>query len=365
MSVIATLTIYGLSFLAVIAIITLVHELGHFTVARRCGVRIEAFAIGFGRELVGWTDRRGTRFKLCLLPLGGYVKMFGERGVIRDADGMRSLTREEAALSYFHRPVSQRAAIVLAGPIVNILFGTLVIALLLFFGGAMAPSTKLAEVRSHGPAATAGLVAGDRITAVGGRSVAHFDEIVQFAAARIGQQVDIALLRDGVLLHTALRPLALPLGSEMPADIGATPAGRERIYPGPVAALDQSMVLTVDFLKANVRGIAEIASGARSIDDLAGPVRIAEFSGDTMLRFGLLGLIWLTALLSINVGVVNLLPIPVLDGGHLLFMALETVRRRPLSPRILKICSLGGLSVILVVFLLITGHDLARLDLFG
>ncbi|MGH6959973.1 MAG: site-2 protease family protein, partial [Dongiaceae bacterium] len=236
---------------------------------------------------------------------------------------------------------------------------------LLFGGGIMVLSPTLGKVRADGPAAIAGLQRGDRITAVAGRSVADFDGILDVAADGIDQEVEIALLRDGASLGAVLRPIAPRQGSEALADIGATSAGRERIYPGPLAALDGSMVITVDFLKANFRGIAEIVSGERSIDDLAGPVRIAEFSGDTMLRYGLLGLIWLTALLSINIGVVNLLPIPVLDGGHLLFMAFETVRRQPLSPRILKICSLGGLSVILVVFLLITSHDLARLDLFG
>jgi len=361
MSFLSAFVLYSLPFLGVVAVITLVHELGHFAVARCCGVRVEAFSLGFGREIIGWTGRHGTRFKLSLLPLGGYVKMLGEQGFVREPNGrIRVLHREERARSYFHKSVAQRAAIVLAGPLVNIVFGLAVIAVLIDVNGLNVPSPRLGAVRADGPAAAAGLRAGDRLLAVDGSPVTRFDSAMVAMAAVPGRVVSLSVDRDGVALT-----LPLDLRTVAAADAGLASAGSEHLAVDLPTAVTESLRITGMFLSDSLQGLAEIATGRRSLDDLAGPVQIAQVTGETFINLGLGALVLLTALLSINIGVVNLLPIPVLDGGHLVFLAIEFVRRRPLSSRVLKICSVGGFLAILVIFVLITGHDLARVGLFG
>lgn len=366
MSILATILTYLLPFLGVIVVITFVHELGHFLVARWCGVRIEAFSVGFGRELCGWTDRQGTRFKLCLLPLGGYVKMFGEQGFVREPGGrIRHLNQQERARSYWHKPVAQRAAIVFAGPLVNMIFGVLVILALLLYMGVIVSSPTIGTVRSDGPAAAAGLLPGDRILTVAGAEVASFDEVIAAAGANLGREIALTVQRGLGEWTARLRPATITREGAVVADIGAASSGAERRFLDPLTALGESVERAADFVTTNVAGLAEIVSGKRGMGELAGPVQLAQVSGEVLMERGFLALIWLTAFLSINVGLVNLLPIPVLDGGHLMFMAIEVVRRQPLSPHMLKICSLGGLAALVVISVLVTGHDIVRLGFFG
>jgi regulator of sigma E protease len=353
---------YSLPFLGVVLVITLVHELGHFIVARWCGVRVEAFSVGFGRELLGFTDRHGTRFKLCLLPLGGYVKMFGEQGFMRDAKGrLRLLERHERERSFFHKSIRQRAAIVFAGPLVNVVFGAVVLALLILMIGMPVPSPTVGKVLADSPAAAAGLQAGDRILAVDGEPVRRMDSVLDTAARDSDRVLALDVRRGEREVRLVVDLRRLPEG----AGVGIASAGAERVAIDPVTAVGESIRMTSGFVVASVAGIAEIVSGQRRLDDLAGPVRIAEVSGKAFVERGVIAVIVLMAVLSVNVGIVNLLPIPVLDGGHLVFLGIEAVRSRPLSPRVLKFCSLGGLAALLVIFVLTTGHDLARLGLFG
>lgn len=353
---------YSLPFLGVVLVITLVHELGHFIVARWCGVRVEAFSVGFGRELLGFTDRHGTRFKLCLLPLGGYVKMFGEQGFMRDAKGrIRLLERHERERSFFHKTIRQRAAIVFAGPLVNVVFGGAVLALLILLIGLPVPSPTIGKVLADSPAAAAGLQVGDRILAVDGAPVQRMDAVLDAAARDSDRMLSLDVRRREGEVRLVVDLRRLPDG----AGLGITSAAAERVAIDPVTAVAESIRMTSGFVVASVTGIAEIVTGQRRLDDLAGPVRIAEVSGKVFVERGFIALIVLMAVLSVNVGIVNLLPIPVLDGGHLVFLGIEAVRSRPLSPRVLKFCSLGGLAALLVIFVLTTGHDLARLGLFG
>jgi regulator of sigma E protease len=351
---------YSLPFLGVVLVITLVHELGHFIVARRCGVRVEAFSIGFGRELFGFTDRHGTRFKLCLLPLGGYVKMFGEQGFVRDANGrIRLLERHERERSFFHKSIAQRAAVVFAGPLVNIVFGGVVLALLIVSIGLPAPSPTIGKV--DGPAASGGLQAGDRILVVDGEPIASMDEVLVAIARDSDRMVLLDVRRGSRDVRLALDLRRVPEG----ADLGIVSRGSDRVAVDPGTAVVESVRITAGFMVASVTGLMEIVTGRRGFEDLAGPVRIAEVSGKAFVERGVLAVIALMAVLSVNIGVVNLLPIPVLDGGHLVFLGIEAVRSRPLSPRVLQFCSLGGLAALLVIFVLVTGHDLVRLGLFG
>jgi len=360
MSWASSIVAYSLPFLGVVLVVTLVHELGHFIVARWCGVRVEAFSVGFGRELLGFTDRHGTRFKLCLLPLGGYVKMFGEQGFMRDANGrIRLLERHERERSFFHKSIGARAAIVFAGPLVNILFGGVVLALLILMIGLPVPSTTVGKVLADGPAAAAGLQAGDRILAVDGEPLRRMDMALAAMARDSDRIVALDVQRGARDVRLVVDLRQLPEG----AGPGIVSRGSERIAIGVGTATVESIRITSGFLVASVSGLAEIVTGQRGFDDLAGPVRIAEVSGKAFVERGILAVIALMAVLSVNIGIVNLLPIPVLDGGHLVFLGIEAVRRRPLSPRVLKFCSLGGLAALLVIFVLTTGHDLVHLGL--
>jgi regulator of sigma E protease len=226
-------------------------------------------------------------------------------------------------------------------------------------------SPTLGTVRPAGPAAAAGLLPGDRILTVAGQEVGSFDEIVAVARAHLGRQIDLTVRRGTDEWATQLRPAGALREGAVVADIGATSSGSERRALSPLEAIQDTVSRATGFVAANIAGLAEIISGKRGMEELAGPVQIARISGDVLMERGVLALIWLTAFLSINVGLVNLLPIPVLDGGHLMFMAIEVVRRQPLSPRLLKVCSLGGLAALLVISILVTGHDIVSLGLFG
>lgn len=361
MSWVLTVLAYSLPFLGVVLVITLVHELGHFIVARRCGVRVEAFSVGFGRELCGFTDWHGTRFKLSLLPLGGYVKMFGEQGFVRDAGGrIRLLERHERERSFFHKSVGERAAIVFAGPLVNVVFGGAILALLIFANGLNVPSPTVGSVVAGSPAAAAGLQAGDRILAIDGQPAVGMEAILAAIARDPDRLLSLQVRRGGqdISVPLDLRSVAAATA------FGIAAARPEHIAVGPATAIVESAKLTGQFIASNIAAIGEIITGERHFEDLGGPIRIAEISGQTFVELGFGALVLLMALLSVNIGIVNLLPIPVLDGGHLVFLAIEAGRSRPLSPRVLKFCSLGGLLAILVIFVLITGHDLARFGLF-
>jgi regulator of sigma E protease len=360
MSIAGTFLLYTLPFFALIFVVIVVHEWGHFWVARRLGIKVEAFSMGFGPELFGWVDRYGTRFKLCLLPLGGYVKMFGEGDKTRDSSGhMRPLTATERRWSYGHRPVAHRAAVVVAGPLVNIIFGTLLLVLLFYWLEVMPPAATVAEVRADSRAAAAGLIPEDRILSVDGTAAEDRRDFIRLVNAG-DKSLDIVVQRgDHLVTLTAQGVAAKP--AEVLGVFGISAKGRLWRLANPIPVLQTGTSHALSFVQGNFIGLAEIASGQRPLAELTGPVGIAGFSGDTFLSHGLLGLIILTALLSINIGVVNLLPIPVLDGGHLTFMLFEVLLGRPLSPRIIKVCSWGGLCVMMALLLLVTGHDIFRL----
>jgi regulator of sigma E protease len=223
------------------------------------------------------------------------------------------------------------------------------------------PSSTVESVVSGSPAEMAGLQAGDRILAVDGRPHAGMDRILAAIAGDPDRMTTLQVWRGDLEVAVAVDLRQVPEGTPF----GIASVGSERVAVGPAAAIVESARITGRFVVGSIHGLVEIATGQRRLDDLAGPVRIAEISGRTYVDLGLSGLVLLMALLSVNIGIVNLLPIPVLDGGHLVFLGIEAARSRPISPRVLKFCSLGGLVALLVMFVLITGHDLARFDLLN
>lgn len=349
----------AVAFLAVVSVITFVHELGHFAVARGLGMRIDTFAIGFGRELFGWTDRQGTRWKLCLLPLGGYVRMFGEQGTVASPGGRRrALDPAEAARSYVFRPVWQRACVVVAGPLANGLFAVACIAALVFCLGRNVWSPELALVTPGSPAAAAGLLPGDRVVSAAGHELHDLAELRRIAAGR--RDLALTFRRGDEHLPAILRVEAGPAGRS-PADLGLISAGQRRLSLGLVESIRYGIERTAVFAEETLATFAEMIAGTRSTAELAGPLRIAHLTGDSIAAFGIGAAVLLAALLSINIGIINLLPIPVLDGGQLVFLGLESLRGRPLSPRMQRLSALGGLALIVALSGFTTVNDLLRL----
>jgi len=362
MSFAGTILLYTLPFLALVFVIIVVHEWGHFWVARRLGIKVEAFSMGFGPELFGWVDRYGTRFKLCLLPLGGYVKMFGEGDRTRDASGqMRPLNAMERKWAYAFRPVSHRAAVVVAGPLVNIIFGALLISAFFYSKDVMVPAAIVASVEPGSPAAQAGILPDDRIVSFNGVDVETAFSLARQLQEAAGADVVLSVVRNGEAATLTLTDYSIGASGKILSGIGIETTGHVWRLANPLPALTTGIECTWTFIESNAAGLMEIASGLRPMAELAGPIGIAGITGENVSTYGFFGLVMLTALLSINVGVINLLPIPVLDGGHLVFMGIEVLRGKPLSARVVKFCSIGGLCAMMVLLVLVTGHDLLKL----
>jgi regulator of sigma E protease len=360
--------IYLPAFLILLTVLVFVHEYGHYWVARRCGVRVEVFSIGFGPEICGWTDRANTRWKISAIPLGGYVKMFGEGAYSGGGEGGRPLTEEERKVSFSHKKLWARAAIVFAGPASNYVFAIIVLAgLFMTIGQPNTPAT-VGTVLEGSAAAEAGIQPDDEFLVVGGSKIERFRDVQRVVQLRPGEPLDIVVRRDG--REVALT--ATPKVSEV-TDISGnvskigmlgvqrTGVAYERRGPFVAAweATKEAGHLTADTLTA----VGQIFRGKRDLSELGGPVRIGQLSGD-MMQHGFVPFISLIALLSINLGLINLFPVPLLDGGHLFFYAIEAIRGKPLGERAQEIGFRIGLVVVVGLMLFVTFNDLVNLPVF-
>jgi len=358
-----------IAFALVLGPLVFVHELGHYLAGRWFGVKADEFAVGFGREVAGFTDKRGTRWKFGWLPLGGYVKFAGDMNPASQPSAeWLELPAAERARTFQSKPLWQRAIIVAAGPFINLALAVLILAgFALTYGESRTPPVVgLIEARSA--AATAGLRAGDRIVEIGGRSIDRFDDLKLFAAMRPTETVRVDIVRGGV-------PLSLPLtiGVVRERDrfgndyrigrIGIGPATTEWVPVPLIEAPGVGVRRTGEIIGMMVDSIGQIVTGRRSLDELGGPLKIAQVSGQ-QLSLGWPEFISLIALISINLGFINLLPVPILDGGHLMFYAIEAVRRRPASPRAMEWAFRGGLAAMLALMLLVTINDLGSFGLW-
>jgi regulator of sigma E protease len=350
-----------IAFLCTIGPLVLIHELGHYLVARWLGVGAETFSIGFGREVAGWTDKRGTRWKIGWLPLGGYVKFIGDDNeASMPADEPSAATKIDPR-NFHQRPVWQRFLIVLAGPAANFLLAIAVFAA--FFALLGAPQTNVVgAIQPGSAAASAGLRQGDRIVAINSRSTETFDDIRSYVLMRPGAEATIRFERGGRAMVTDT-----VLGSEDMRDRFGQPfrRGLLGVFPStgtlervPVyRAIPMGAEYTLKLTRWMIDGLVQIIRGERSAKDIGGPIKIAQIAGQ-QATLGPLEFIQLIALISINLGFINLLPVPMLDGGHLFFYAVEAVRRRPLSARALEWAFRGGVAVILALLVFTTFNDL-------
>jgi regulator of sigma E protease len=357
------------AFLLVIGPLVFVHEMGHYLVARWFGTKVEKFSIGFGREILGWTDKRGTRWKIGWMPLGGYVQFAGDLNAASQPDPkLNDVPDEERAALFQFKPVGQRFLIILAGPMINFLF-----AIILFMGifasyGQAQNAPVVSAIEEGSVADQAGFELGDEIRAIDGRAVDRFDELADYVRLRPDQQMRFDILREGrdvtITAVTADITIADRFGNEarigrlgIRSDVLEMEALGVTELPG--AAIKQ----TLSSLEMITVGLGQIITGRRSIEELGGPLRIAQFSGQTA-SLGLYAFLFFMAAISINLGFINLLPIPMLDGGHLVFYAAEAVRRRPIKPEAQEWAFRMGLAVLLSFMLMVTVIDLGSFGLW-
>lgn len=352
-----------LAFLLVLGPLVFLHELGHYLAGRWFGVKADEFSIGFGREVGGFTDKRGTRWKFGWLPLGGYVRFAGDMNPASEPDpAWLSLPPEERARTFPSKPLWQRAIIVAAGPIANFIVAIVILSgFALTFGQPSTP-TVIKNVIAGSPAAAAGLQGGDQITAIGGRSVETFDMIAKYTMLRPNEAVRIDYLRGDNAMHGET-----VIGERQEQDrfgqifkIGVLGVESGKPVLSRVGILEAPLVgmrETWRAVQTTYDGLVQIISGRRSIKDMGGPLKIAQVSGQS-LAMGPAQFVFLIALISINLGFINLLPLPILDGGHLLFYAIEAVRRRPIEPQVMEWAFRGGLFAILALMLVVTFNDL-------
>jgi regulator of sigma E protease len=357
-------------FLLVIGPLVFIHELGHYFVGRWFGVKADAFSIGFGREIAGWTDKRGTRWKVGWLPLGGYVRFAGDMNAIGEpSDEWLSLPPEERAKTFQAKKLWQRALIVLAGPVTNLVFAIIILTGFLAINGELKTPPVIATIVKGSAAEAAGLRPGDRITAIGGSGVSSFGDISRLITLYPGKSFDIAYTRGGRLFHVTAAPRPDvqrdEFGNEFRRGLLGVGPGAPVVERVPlIRAVPEAVRQTWYIISMTVQGIGQILTGERSIKELGGPLKIAKFSGE-QASLGPVAFIWFIAMISINLGFINLLPIPLLDGGHLLFYAIEGVRRKPLKPEAQEWAFKTGLAALLALMIFVTLNDLSSFGLWS
>ncbi len=350
------------AFVVVLGVLVFVHELGHYLAARWRGVHVEAFSIGFGRTLVSWTDRVGTVWKIAWIPLGGYVKLHGQERP-EDVDETTRASWQHAR-TFHGKGVGSRAIVVAAGPIANFLLAAVVFALLFMTSGRPVSVPVIGDVLADGPAASSGLLAGDRVVSVDGQSVARFEDLQRIIAGAPDQVLRIEVLRDGtpesISVRTGSREGAL--GRRMGL-LGVKGGAPEFKRLDPFSAVGAGIEQTWEVGVQTLAGLGQMLSGARSADELSGPLGIAQLSGQ-VASLGIASLLSFIAVLSVNLGLINLFPIPILDGGHLVLYALEAIRGRPVPPRLQELGFRAGAAVLACLFVFATWNDLSHLGLF-
>ena len=360
---------YVIPFLGILSALIFVHEMGHYLVARRNGVRVEVFSIGFGPELFGWTDKALTRWKVSLVPLGGYVKMFGDMNAASLPDSaVADMSPEDQAVAFPTKRLSQRAWIVAAGPLANFLFAIVLLAVLFTFVGQRFTPAIVGTVIAESAAEEAGFQEGDAFVSIDGKAIERFEDIQRSVRLSAGRTLEIVVLRGGLEVTLMATPkldvITDNFGNEHEiALLGIQGGAIVFVKRDPFTAIweasKESLSLTVETLKA----VGQIIAGTRRAEELGGPIRIAEMSGQ-VAEMGVGSVIFFTALLSINLGLINLFPIPVLDGGHLLFYAIEAVLGRPVGERAQSFAFRIGLTLVLSLMVFVTWQDLLRLELF-
>jgi regulator of sigma E protease len=346
------------SFALVLGVLVSIHELGHYLAARWCRVYVEAFSIGFGPALKSWTDRGGTVWKISALPIGGYVKMYGMSPHARqDAAEAGEVYRPDDA--YCEKSVAQRSVIAAAGPIANFLLAMVLYAVLLGTIGRQIPLPVVIQFQPGCGAAQAGLHVGDEVKLVDGVAVHTFEDLRRIVAASPNRDLNLVVHRGTADVPVKVHILPVSSWPGAPGKLGVISTTAVTQPVGPVAAVVGGVTETWDLMKQTVHGLWMLITSGAGADDLGGPIMIAHLSG-RFVQLGLASTLSFIAMLSVNLGLVNLLPIPVLDGGHLVFYAAEALRGRPVPARAQEYGYRVGLAIIASVFIFVSWNDLSR-----
>ncbi len=356
-------------FALVIGVLVTIHELGHYLAGRIFGIRAETFSVGFGRELFGWTDRRGTRWKLSMLPLGGYVKFVGDMNASsQPSPDIENFPENQRQGIFAFAPLWQRAIIVAGGPVINFLFAIAVFAsFFTVYGHPYTPAT-VDFIAEGSPAEAAGFRIGDRIVTLDGQQIGRFEDVVRIISINPGRAVAAVVDRGGTTAQLTVAPAVLiekdrfgNVYSRGQLGVGSARQIVEKI--GPFRSIVVGVEETVSLTRAMTDTLVQVVTGRRSVKELGGPLKIAQFSGQ-QASMGLLNLVQFMALISINLGFINLLPVPMLDGGHLFLYAIEGVRRRPLNPKVQEWAFMSGFAALVSLMLFLTWNDLASFGVF-
>ena len=362
---------YAIPFLFVLTVVVFFHELGHFWVARRCGVKIDAFSVGFGPELLGFNDRHGTRWKLCAIPLGGYVRFHGDDSAASTPDlkALEKMDEAEKRISFFHQPVRNRAAIVSAGPIANFILAVVIFSTIFMIYGRQVTTPRIDSIQPASAAAEAGLQPGDLVLTIDGRAVANFSDMQRVVSGSPGVPLRIVVQRD----NREVLVTATPRLQEIKDNFGnshrigllgiSRATSREEVVTeryGPIQAVQLGVAETYFVVERTLSYVGGLITGREATDQLGGPIRIAQISGQ-VASISFAALLHLTAVLSVSIGLLNLFPVPLLDGGHLVFYAIEAIRGKPLSERAQEYGFRVGLALVVMLMLFATWNDIMHL----
>lgn len=372
MEIVSNILYYVLPFLILLGILVFVHELGHFLVARAMGVKVDEFSLGFGKELWGHNDKKGTRWKVCAVPLGGYCKFFGDEDAssVSESEKLKALSDDEKKHVFQLMPPSRRILIALAGPAANYLFAIFVFTAIFFAFGKMTFPPVVGEVVAGSAADKAGILKNDRILEINGHKINDFNDIRYEVDLAVDGNVSVVLLRKDELKTFNFVLEKLETSNDVTGEAEVRPMlGVKSIN---VVELDEkplslgeafydASLETWDITVATLRGVGQMLTGERGGEDVGGIIRIAELSGDISKQSGWIDFVVFMALLSINLGLINLFPIPLLDGGHIVICVLEMIARRELGTRFKELLFRTGFVLIMALMIYATWNDVARL----
>jgi regulator of sigma E protease len=363
---------YAIPFLLVLSILVFVHELGHYLAARWCGVRVEVFSIGFGRELFGYNDKHGTRWKFCWIPLGGYVQMFGDAdpsSSMQDDVKVSKLAAKEKKKAFFYKPVWQRAIIVAAGPAINFIYAIIVMAAIFATQGQAYAPAEVGGLVENGAAAKAGIKIGDKITAINGSSIERFGELQRFVAINLGSEITFTVQRGDKMKAFTFRPevqeqkdnfgFTHEVGRIGVISVGNIARKEHTTFSATVAAVQETWSMSV----ATLRALGQMIVGTRSADEIGGVIRIGAYAKE-FSDAGWLSFLMFSAMISVNLGLINLFPIPLLDGGHLLFYAYEGLFGKPMPEKVRVAGVRIGYVFVVALMVFATLNDLIQLRVF-
>ncbi len=371
MAILGFITGYIIPFILVLSLLVFVHEMGHYLVGRWSGIRVTAFSVGFGPELIGVTDSHGTRWKLSAIPLGGYVKFFGDEDAasLPDASSVAHMSEADRAQTLAGAKLWKRAATVAAGPIANFILAIAIFAVLFSVYGKMIADPVVAEVRADSAAAEAGVLPGDRLVALDGSKVSTFEEVRRYVSVRPETSIVVTVERNGQDLDLPMVPKSTEItdqfGNKVELGLIGIVTNEERgnfrlETFTPLEAVGEGVKETGNIITGTFRYLGNLVTGRMKADQLGGPVRVAQASGQ-MASLGFAAVIQLAAVLSVSIGLLNLMPVPVLDGGHLVFYAIEAVRGKPLGAGAQEIAFRIGLAMVLSLMVFATFNDITNL----